>query len=376
MKAIWQAFVASWRALLADAGVMLLLFGGGVVYAFFYPLPYAHESVQRVPVAVVDQDRSALSRQLVRYLDAHPALQVVQVTPDVAPAQDLLWRNEAGGVLIIPAGMNARVLSGKVAEVELVGHGAYLMLNKAALGGLAEVVGTVSAGIELKRLAASTPSSAQAAAQRQPLGLNSVPLFNVREGYGAYLVPGVAVIIIQQTLLMAVAMLMGTWAERGRVPVPATPAGWCGLWLTCTSAALLNCAWWFGFVLWVQDYPRGGNAAGLAVFAVVFSMCAAALAVLLGAWFRSRERSVQLMLGLAVPILFVAGLSWPSQALPPLLAAVRWVLPSTAGVQGFVALNQLGASSHDIAPELLVLAVSGVLFAALGCWRWCRPRAA
>jgi len=56
-------------------------------------------------------------------------------------------------------------------------------------------------------------------------------LFNVREGYGAYVVPGVVVLIIQQTLLMAVAMLLGTWAERGQGPMLRTVAGYSGLQL-------------------------------------------------------------------------------------------------------------------------------------------------
>jgi ABC-2 type transport system permease protein len=373
MGPVWRSFAAMWRAMLADTGALMLLFAGGIVYSFFYPLPYAREAVQQVPVAVVDQDRSALSRQITRFAQAHPALAVRLVTPDLAEAQDLLWRNEVAGMLLIPAGLNGKVLAGQPAEVEVAGHGVYMMLNKAALNGLAEAVGTVSAGVELKRLAAATPSAAQAQAQRQPLGLNSVPLFNVREGYGAYIVPGVAVLIIQQTLLMAVAGLLGTWVERGHAPLPRSAAGYAGALLAVASVPLLNCAYYFGFVLWWQGYPRGGNAAGLALFTLLFSVCIAALALLLGSWFRTRERSAQLMLGLAMPMMFLSGLSWPVQALPPLLQGLRWALPSTAGVQGMVALNQLGASLAQVRVEVGVLAGLSALFLGLGLWRWCRP---
>ena len=71
-------------------------------------------------------------------------------------------------------------------------------------------------------------------------------LFNVREGYGAYVVPGAAVLIIQQTMLMAVAMLLGTWAERSQGPVLRTVAGYSGLLLAVTCEPLLNCAYYFG----------------------------------------------------------------------------------------------------------------------------------
>lgn len=249
------SFVATWRAMLGDVGAIMLLFVGGIVYSFFYPLPYSRESVQQVPVAVVDQDLSAISRQITRYVAAHPAVDIRRVTPDLREAQDLLWKNEIAGVLMIPPGLESKVLSGRRAEVDISGNGVYMMMNKVALNGLAEAVGTVSAGIELKRLAASTPSAAQAMAQRQPVNVNAVALFNVREGYGAYIVPGVAVLIIQQTLLLAITLLFGTWRERGAFPVRRSSAAYFGMLLAFATVAFANSLYFFGFVLWWQDYP-------------------------------------------------------------------------------------------------------------------------
>ena len=62
----WRAFVLTWQAILRDKAALLLFFISGIIYSFFYPLPYSTETVRRVPVAVVDQDQSALSRQLIR----------------------------------------------------------------------------------------------------------------------------------------------------------------------------------------------------------------------------------------------------------------------------------------------------------------------
>ncbi len=364
------SFVATWRAMLGDVGAIMLLFVGGIVYSFFYPLPYSRESVQQVPVAVVDQDLSAISRQITRYVAAHPAVDIRRVTPDLREAQDLLWKNEIAGVLMIPPGLESKVLSGRRAEVDISGNGVYMMMNKVALNGLAEAVGTVSAGIELKRLAASTPSAAQAMAQRQPVNVNAVALFNVREGYGAYIVPGVAVLIIQQTLLLAITLLFGTWRERGAFPVRCSSAAYFGMLLAFATVAFANSLYFFGFVLWWQDYPRAGNFGGLLLFAALFALCVAALGMLLGSLFRTRERSVQLLLCTALPFMFLTGLSWPVEALPPALQALRWLVPSTAGVQGFIALNQLGAGLAQVAAEAAALAAVCLVSTAAGLWRW------
>jgi len=68
-------------------------------------------------------------------------------------------------------------------------------------------------------------------------------------------------------------------------------------------------------------------------------------------------------------------LSWPVQAMPAPLQVLRWLSPSTAGIQGFVALNQLGASLHEVRTELAVLSMLLLAFVAVGQWRWQRASA-
>lgn len=358
--------------MLTDKGALTLLFVGGIIYSFFYPLPYATEIVQRVPVVIVDQDRSAMSRQLTRFAMAHPSLQVLAVTPELPIAQDLLWSDKVMGVLILPDGLQADVLAGRTAHAQVAGNGLYLMLNKVALNGLAEVVGTVSAGIELKRLGAGTPSAIEAKQQRSPIVLAAVPLFNVKEGYGAYVVPGVATLIVQQTLLIGMTMLFGTWFQHQRFPLAGrrTAGGYAGMLLAFACVAFINCCYFFGFVFWFQDYPRGGNFGGMLLLLVLFSLAQAAFGMLLGMLFRTRERGTQLMIATSMPVLFLAGLTWPVSSMPMVLQWLRWLLPSTAGIQGFVALNQMGASLYDIGHEVAGLLCLLVACVALGWWRW------
>ena len=364
------AFATFWRAALGDAGVLTMLFGAPLLYAFFYPLPYERQVVEQVPIAIVDQDRSALSQQLVRFAKAHPRLTVREVMPDLGSAQDRLWRNEVAGVMIIPSGLARDVLAGRPVVVTLAGDGGYLLLNKVVVGAMTEVAGTLSAGIEIRRLQAGTSSPDQARRQRQPVDVNGVALYNTYEGYGSYIVPGVAVLIIQQTLLIGVGMVFGMRAERGDPPLVPSAGGWLGAWLAVALVPLLTCAFYFGFVMWLQDYPRGGNGGGLMLFTVVFAFTLAATALMLGLLFRSRERSALLLIGLSMPMLFVSGFSWPVEAMPAPLQTLRWLLPSTPGIQGMVALNQLGASVGEVLPELLALMVQMAVYGAIAAWQW------
>lgn len=368
----WRAFRLTWQAILRDKAALMLLFISGIVYSFFYPLPYSAETVRRVPVAIVDQDNSALSRQLIRYAAAHPGIAVAGVTTRPETAQEWLWRGEAAGVMFIPADFSRKVLAGAQPEVEVGGNGSYPLLNKVVLNSLAEVVGTVSAGIELKRQGAATPSAAQAEAQRQPLSAEALPMFNVREGYASYVVPGVVVLVMQQTFLLGIGLLFGSWANTKAFPYAPTAAAYFGALSAFASVVALNGIYFFGFVFWWQDYPRGGNLAGAAVLTLLYSYCLAALGIFMGMFFRTRERSVQLLVATSMPILFLSGLTWPAGALPLPLQLVRWLLPSTAAIQGLVAVNQLGASLREVRVELAALLALSVVLVALGLRKWLR----
>ena len=370
LVAVWRAWGQALRALAADKGVMLLLVGAPLLYSVFYPWFYNTEAVTRVPVAVVDLDHSRLSRQITRFAQASPRIDVRWVAGNEHAAQQALWRGEIQGYAVLPADLQRSVARSSAAVVSVQANGAYALINKAVLSGFAEAVGTVSAGIEIRKLQASGLGATQAANARSPLQVQMVALFNPAEGYGSFVVPAVALLILQQTLLMGVALLVGTWVERGQHR--ASASAWLGRLLAFSSAGLLSGAYYFGWIFWLNDYPRGGNPLGALVLLVLYVPAVAALGALLGLWFGNRERALQVLLFTSLPLVFMAGFSWPSEGLPDALQWARWLSPSTAGVQASLRLNQLGAPLAAAAPQLAVLA--GIATAAMAALLlWARP---
>lgn len=359
-------FFAAWRdTLLAvgrDTGVLLLLVAAPVLYAFFYPWPYATQAVTRVPVAVVDQDHTSLSRQIIRFARANPRIDVRWVTGDIRQAQEAVWRGDIEGFVILPADLKRNAVRGTNAVVSVEGNGSYALLNKAVLYGFAEAVGTVSAGIEIKRLRASGQSQSQAMAARNPVAAMLVPMFNPTEGYGSYVVPAVALLIVQQTLLMGVALLVGTWVEQGTERAP--PAQWLGRLAAFASLGLASGLFYTGWVFFWQDYPRGANPGASMLLLLLYACAVAPLGALLGLWFKDRERAIQVLLLTALPMAFLSGFSWPVEALDVPLKVLRWCIPSTAAIQASLRLNEMGAPWQAVSWHLAVLGAVAVLATA------------
>ena len=70
-----------------------------------------------LPVVVVDLDRSTLSRQMVRMVDAAPDVAMAEQLATLSEARQALVARRAYGVLLIPAATEQRLLLGQQPEV-------------------------------------------------------------------------------------------------------------------------------------------------------------------------------------------------------------------------------------------------------------------
>ena len=361
-----RLWLASLTGILRDKGAVLLLFGAPVLYGFFYPWFYSQEVVQRVPVAVVVQDNSSLARQMLRFAQASPRIDPQLVTADEGEARAAVLRGDVMGYALLPRDLKRDVIRRANVVVPIYANGAYPLVSKQVQYGFAEAFGTVSAGVEIKRLQAGGQSAAQAAVSRSPVNVQAVALFNPTEGYGSFVVAAVAVLILQQTLLMGSAMLVGTWREQGQDYVGARQ--WLARMLALCVPGWLAGLFYFGWIFIWQDFPRGGNAVGALALLACFVPAVVGCACLLGWWLAERERALQVVLFTSIPLAFLAGFTWPVEALPEPLQWLRWISPSTAGIQASLKFNQLGAPLVAGLPHLAWLACMALLSWLSVCW--------
>ncbi|MGP5542997.1 ABC transporter permease [Psychrobacter celer] len=367
-QGLFASFFQTLTDVFTDKGIILMLIVAPIIYGFFYPWPYSSEVVNHVPVGIIDKDNSNLSRTIVRYASASPQLDTRRFL-DEQSAKEAIWADEIAGYMVIPSGLEQNVLSGKAASVSVLGNGGYFLLNKNVQMGFLKAVSTVSAGVKIKKNVAQGAYAPTAAQNAQAVPLQIVPLYNQTEGYGAYVVPAVSIIILQQTLLMATAMLIGTWYEQRRHQTSIS--GWLGRITALSALSFLIGCFYYGWAFELHHYPRGQNMLGSLLFLLLFCPTVATLGCLLGLWFRQRERSMQILIFSSLPMFFVSGYPWPADQLPTFLQIVRWFIPTTPAINTSVQLNQMGASISQVATGFYALAALWMLYFALLMWlRW------
>ena len=347
--------IARARPLISLAVLSVLLYG------FYYPQAYRSEVSVKLPVAVVDQDHSVWSRQLIRALDDTRAVHVSSTAGDPAPAMRQLRNGQVDGVVVISPHLEGTVLDSRAGGLAIYVPAAWLVrardIGAAASAAIASVAGEVA-------------EPALAAIHHRAGGVNIrlVPMYNRADGYGGYVVPAVAAVILHQTLLFATAMLIALRREQS--------AGWrmragglLGCWLGLVLIGCLTGGFLYGFVFWFQDFPRMGNPWALLLALPLFVATVAALGLWLGSFFERSDRAVQVLAGTSVLLFFLGGVSWPLFAMPSWLAWLSSWLTTTVGMQLLVQLSSDGASLTESWPWLWRLAGLCLLLMAAAGWR-------
>lgn len=369
----WRIFFNELRAALTDRGVVIIILGGSVLYALFYPLPYQAQVATGLPVVVVDQDASASSRELIRRVDAVEQIRIIGVIAEPRPAETLVREMDAAGILQIPPDFERDILRQQPVQVGAFGNAAFMVLYSEVVTGMANAVQSFSSDIVRQRQRAEGRPDARADALAEPLATDLHELFNPDGGYANYVVPAVLILILQQTFLIGIGMMGASRREQGLRP----PARLSDL-LGAGAAYLLLLAVLLGFYLLVVyevfGFPRYGRVIEVYWLLLPFFLAVIFLGQALGQLFRSRETAMQVMMLLSLPAIFLAGFAWPSEIMPAPLVGLGQLIPSTPGIDGFIRVYQMGASLEEARPAHLQLWVLAGTYLALA-WGIARFRA-
>jgi ABC-2 type transport system permease protein len=342
---IGGAFAAEWRRVLAIRGAFILLMLAPLVYGFYYPQPYLNQILRKIPIAVVDNDLSELSRNIVQTLDASGAVKVAVRAETLADARAALDRGEAFAVVGIPPGTERDVLKGTTVHLPVYADATYLFIFRTMGSGIAVAINTLSS--ELAAGGARTDGSLvkAALASTSPADILLQPIFNPVGGYASYIVPAAFVLILQQILLIGASMLTVVALAQ---PTGGAFASVLGRGIAHLTLFLPALALYFIVLPRFYGFSALGHPLQLLALASLFILATSFMGQAAGAWFTHPETPTLIFLGTSLPQLFLTGFSWPREAIPKPLLAAGTIFPSDLAIDGIVRIDQLGASLWEV----------------------------
>lgn len=339
-----------------DGGIIMLFFIAIIIYPILYSLTYSNELVKEIPVAVVDQSQSSLSRKLIRMVDATDEIELSERPSDFKTAEELFKQGKISGILLIPDDFESSIFKSETASISLYADASYMLLYKQMASAVNYSAGTLGAGIEIKRRMAHGQSMQQAMVERDPLSMKSFPLYNPNGAYASYAMPAIILLILQQTLLLGIGLLGGTSKESGLahylVKYGSRRGGALaivlGKSLAYFTVYVFNAIFVLVIVFRIFRFPMLANYLEVFVFITPFLLSIIFMGMTIASLFKSRESSMMILLFTTIPFMFLSGFSWPISAMPDWMNIVSQVIPSTPAIKGFLALTQKGVDFSTI----------------------------
>ncbi len=208
-----------------------------------------------------------------------------------------------------------------------------------------------------------------------PIPYESVALFNSQNGFASFLVPAILILVIQQTLILGIGMLGGTVREKNRfhclVPISHHFNGTLrivfGKSLTYILLYVVVCIWALGIVPRLFSLPQVGEPWVVLLFVLPYLFASIFLSMTLSGFMTSRESPMLVFVFTSVLLLFISGVSWPKEAIPPFWRAVGYLFPSTPGIQGFLRINTMGATLNEVVHEYRTLWIQAGFYFITAC---------
>ena len=125
-----HAFLNEWDSIFRDRGAILILLIAVWAYPLVYSIAYQNNVIREIPVTVVDRDNSALSRQLIRMIEATQEMEVKQETGDFREAEELFRDGKSKGIILIPEDFEKIILRGGQSHVGIYCDASYFLIYK------------------------------------------------------------------------------------------------------------------------------------------------------------------------------------------------------------------------------------------------------
>ena len=356
------AFVAEWQRVLRTRGAFILLVLAPLVYGFYYPQPYLNEILRKIPIAVVDNDLSELSCGIVQTLDASGAVKVAVRADTLGEARAALDRGEVFAVVGIPPEAERDVLKGTTVPLPIYADATYFFLFRTMGSGIAAAINTLSSELAAGGARPDGSLFKAALASLSPADILLQPIFNPVGGYASYVVPAAFVLILQQMLLIGAAMLTAAALAQASGGAFASVLGRGIAHLIIYLPAL---ALYFIVLPRFYGFSTLGQPLQLFAIASVFVLATSFMGQAVGAWFKRPETPTLIFLGTSLAQFFLAGFSWPREAIPKPVLTAGYVFPSDLAIDGMVRIDQLGATLWEVAHDWRGLWVLAIIYFTL-----------
>ena len=384
IKSWWLLLFRVWQRefylITHDGGVMLFFLFLPLLYPILYTLIYNKELVEEVPFVVIDDCRTPKSRAIVQMADATPQMQLVGYASDMAEARHWLNDKACYGIMHIPGDYSQRLANGEQAVVPFYYDMSLLMRYRSFMEALTDI--QIAIGDQERQGLLNDMGEVASGLNVSVIDSQAFILGDVTQGFASFVIPGVLILIIQQSMILGIVMLCGTSRDRRRqnkgidtlaikAPIGATILGKMLCYVVIYTPLTI---YMLNFVPLMFGLPHVGNVVDIMLFVVPFLTASAFMGMVLQWFVSERETSFLVIVFTSLIFLFLSGLTWPRYAMDFPWQQLSAFIPATWGVEGFVNINTNSATLSHVSTPYIALWLLTATYFVIAYLIWKRDR--
>ena len=215
-KGFWSVFKAEVKTIIFTPSKLLWSLGIPLFIFYLYASIFGNGILRDLPLAVLDNDKSSLSRELTRQLNANATIDLSEHINDEQTGNKLIRTGKVFGWIIIPNNFQRDLSIGKPVNVILYLNNNHLtpagLINKA----FNQTVGSFSATAKINVLMKTGSSVEQAKNNVQPIAIDNRTLFNPYINYSYYLCLSLFPMALQLTVMIITLYTLGSVLKNNK----------------------------------------------------------------------------------------------------------------------------------------------------------------
>ena len=327
-----------------------------------------HKGVARdIPIAILDQDHTTLSRKAAEMIGETPTPLVAYGIQSMDEGERLMREGRISAIVQIPAFFEKNILSNSQTHIEAYVSGSNITVNGLLSKDIQTAVTTFAAGIQIQILTKQGLTERQAMAQLQPVRFDKHVLFNPYINYGYYLSPSFMPMMMLIFIVMTTVFSIGTELKNGtarewlRSAGDSAGAALLGKMLPVTATMFGLSLVMFAIIFEVVGVPLNGSPTLILLGTLLFILSYQSISVMIVAVMANLRLSLSLGGGYSVLAFTFSGLTFPVMAMYPAMRAVSKLFPFTYYTDLFVDQMLRGAPAVCSLPDLGCMALFIVL---------------
>ncbi len=303
-----------------------------IVVAFFTTLMKAGEPTD-MPVGVVDQDNTHVSRAMVRKLDGFQTTRVVGHYANMNDARQAIQQNKIYAFLLIPKGTTDKLLSSQQPKISFYYSNVTLVAGSLLYRDLKTVASLGSAAVGSEKLAAIGKTSREIRTFLQPITIDLHMIGNPWSNYNIYLstcmTPGVLMIFI----FLLVPYSIGTELKFHRSRQWIQMAG-NNIYVAVTGKILTQTIiftlvmWCFEFyIFYYLHFPHPGGVVPILLVGFLSVLACQCFGIFMFGLMPSLRMSMSMCSLWSVVSFSVCGATYPLFAMDPMIQSMAQLFP-------------------------------------------------